>query len=57
VVGKIWGLKTTGAMQRSDIVVPKVIHFSSSVVMPPSSVVNAQEAVALFSHSDLEFLL
>jgi hypothetical protein len=44
-------------MERSDIAIPKVIPFSSSVVMPPSSVVNAEEAVALFPHSDLDFLL
>jgi hypothetical protein len=44
-------------MERSDIAVPKVIPFSSCVVMPPSSVVNGEEAVALFPHSDLDFLL
>jgi hypothetical protein len=45
------------AMQRSDIAVLKVIPFFSSMVMPPSFVVNAKEVVAVFSHSELEFLL
>lgn len=44
-------------MEQSGIAVPKVIPFSTSVVMPPSSVVNAEEVVALFPHSDLDFLL
>jgi hypothetical protein len=44
-------------MQQSDIAVPEGIPFYSSVVMPSSFVVNAKKVVAVFSHSDLEFLL